>query len=85
MMFDKKGLHSLRKYQEELNQLGVSSPTNFYLREFGMQPGLSTLLLNGGFLKEKWGTFTSTEKRFITHLYEQYYVWQHFLLNIRKK
>lgn len=85
MMFDKKGLHYLIKYHDELNQLGVSSPTDFYLREFSLQTGLSTLLLNAGFLKEKWESFTLTERRFITHLYEQYYVWRHFLLNIRKQ
>lgn len=84
-MFDKKGLNALKKYQDELSKLGVSSPTDFYLRELSFQPGLLTVSLHGGFLKEEWGSFTLVERRFITHLYEQYYVWRHFLLNIRKK
>lgn len=84
-MFDKKGLNALKKYQDELSKLGVGSPTDFYLREFSFQPGLLTVSLYDGFLKEEWGSFTFIERRFITHLYDQYYVWRHFLLNIRKK
>ncbi|BBR19306.1 MULTISPECIES: hypothetical protein [Enterobacteriaceae] len=84
-MFDKKGLKSARKYRDELSKRGEASPTDFYIREFGLHPGLSTLLLNGAFLKEVWGDFTLAEKRFIAHMYEQYYVWRYFLLNIRKR
>lgn len=85
MMFDKENLLSARKYISELEAQGTASPTDFYIREFSLQPGLSTLVLNGGFLKEEWGNFFKPEKRFITHLYEQYYVWRYFLLNIRMR
>ena len=74
-MFDKKGLKSARKYRDELSKRGEASPTDFYIREFGLHPGLSTLLLNGAFLKEVWGDFTLAEKRFIAHMYEQYYTY----------
>ncbi|TDN50232.1 hypothetical protein EC843_106152 [Buttiauxella sp. JUb87] len=84
-MFDKKGLKSARKYMDELNKQGNASPTHYYIREFGHLPGLSTFILNGDFLQEVWGDFTQPEKRFIAHLYEQYYVWRYFLLNIRKR
>jgi hypothetical protein len=59
-MFD-KGLKSARKYRDELSKRG-GIPTDFYIREFGLHPGLSTLLLNGAFLKEVWGDFTPSRK-----------------------
>ena len=85
MMFDKENLLSVRKYISELEAQGTASPTDFYIREFATEPGLLALILNGGFLKEEWKNFCRHEKRFIARLYEQYYVWRYFLLEIRSR